>query len=52
MANYQITIKTHVAWWLPLYLYGLAFTCALMGTKPDLAKVTATVLKAVTFKVG
>ena len=40
------------AWWLPLYLHGMALTCTLMGTEPDWDKVTKVVLKGMRIKLG
>lgn len=47
----QLTLKVRFAWWLPFYLKGLCFFCALHGRMPDAEKLRAVVIKATTVKV-
>ena len=47
MAKATMTLTVKVAWWLPLYLHGVAFVSMVMGLEPDMAKVEAVVTKGV-----
>lgn len=39
MAQCVISIKVSVAWWWPLYAYGMVFTSMITGLEPDMTKV-------------
>lgn len=47
----QVKIKVWFAWWLPLYIHGVALMAALTGCQPDMGKVRAMVRRAMRTKV-
>lgn len=47
-----LNLTARTAWWVPLYLRGMAFFCALMGTEPNWDKVEKVVLKGVRLKIN
>lgn len=49
----QVTVEAHVhtAWWLPIYLHGVALVATLMQTEPDWAKVQRKVARAITVRM-
>lgn len=51
MAKITATIRVRVAWWVKLYLYGVAMTCQITGMGFDEAKVRRYIRRAVTVKV-
>lgn len=51
MAASRITIKVTLAWWLPLYVRGVAMMCALTGMEPDWEKVESVIHKAMRLKL-
>jgi hypothetical protein len=52
MQTCSIEVSVRVAWWLPLYLHGLAFVCAVMRTEPDWVKVNRTLDRAIIVRVS
>lgn len=51
MAQTKLTIKVTLAWWLPLYIRGVAIACALTGLEPDWGKVERVIHKAMRLKL-
>ena len=51
MAHVTVKIKVSTAWWLRIYLHGVAITCMLTGREPDWVKVSGVVMRAVKTKV-
>jgi hypothetical protein len=51
MDESSATIELSIAWWLPLYLYPLAFICTITGLQPDESKVMHWVNRAIRIKV-
>ena len=51
MAKPQITLEIRMAWWLPLYKYGLATTCLLTGLEPNWQKVSDVIMSAIRIRV-
>lgn len=49
MAAATLTITIHVAWWLRWYIHGVAMTCMLTGTDPDMDKVERMIERALSF---
>ncbi|WP_399696585.1 hypothetical protein [Xenophilus sp.] len=43
----EIRLHVSLAWWLKWWLYGLMTAAILSGAKPDQAKVTRMILKAI-----
>lgn len=52
MAATRIAIKVTLAWWLPLYVRGVALMCALTGLEPDWDRVQRVVKRAMRLKIG
>lgn len=50
MAQVAIEYYVHTAWWLPIYLQGMAFTAILMRAEPDWSKVERVVARAITIR--
>lgn len=47
MSTQSITFKIVVAWWLRPYLYTLVVLCALLGTEPNMDRVSVWVSRVV-----
>lgn len=45
------TITVTLAWWLPVYVRGVALMCALTGLEPDWGRVERTVRRAMRVKI-
>ena len=46
----KIIITVHMAWWWPIYRYGVVFVAVVMGAQPDEDKVSAVIRKALRMK--
>lgn len=51
MAKVTVEFYVHKAWWLPIYLHGVAVVATLMQAEPDWAKVNRVVLSAITVRM-
>ncbi|MCL1127518.1 hypothetical protein [Shewanella surugensis] len=43
-------VKTHIAWWVPVYVNTLHFICRVMGTKPDPVKKRKIIAKGISWE--
>lgn len=43
-------VKTHVAFWVPIYINSLHFLCTLLGTQPDPVKRRKIIAKGIRWK--
>jgi hypothetical protein len=50
MATMKVEFYVHKAWWLPIYLHGVALVATLMQAEPDWEKVQRMVARAITIK--
>ena len=50
MAQVTVEFYVHKAWWLPIYLHGVALVATLMQAEPDWAKVQRVVARAITVR--
>ena len=51
MASVKVEFYVHKAWWLPIYLHGMALVATLMQTEPDWDKVQRKVTRAITIRM-
>ena len=52
MADLNITLSVHVAWWVKPYCYLLSVFCGITGMEPDMDKVERTIHKGITVKAN
>lgn len=52
MAQCNLTIRAHVAWWVRWYLSGVAIVAHLTCMEPDMEKVRRTVMRGVRFEIA
>jgi hypothetical protein len=45
LSDLAIELELRTAWWLPLYLGGLAFFCSVFQAEPDMERVARWVLR-------
>lgn len=45
--NVKPIVKTHIAFWVPLYINSLHFLCHLFGTEPDPVKKRKIIAKGI-----
>ncbi|MCL1127187.1 hypothetical protein [Shewanella surugensis] len=45
--NLKPIVKTHIAFWVPLYINSLHFLCSLLGTQPDPIKRRKIIAKGI-----
>ncbi|WP_298772061.1 hypothetical protein [uncultured Shewanella sp.] len=43
-------VKTHIAFWVPLYINSLHFLCHLLGTEPDPVKKRKIIAKGISWE--
>ena len=51
MPTVKVEFYVHKAWWLPIYLHGIALVATLMQAEPDWAKVNRMVTRAITVRM-
>jgi hypothetical protein len=51
MAQSKLTFTVAIAWWLPVYVRGVALMCSITGLEPDWGRVARTVRRAMRVKI-